>query len=764
MYSEFARGLLLGSAATCLLASTAFAQSQAGATAPLVVAQNEIPLASAPPSKSGGQIETVIVTANKRAENSQKVGVAITALDGSTLNQQGVYSFQDLSTRVPGFRFGTGVTGGENVLTMRGIGSQNTTPGGDSPVTYSVDGVTLQATTAVDPEFYDIGNIEVDSGPQGTLQGRNSVGGAVNVTTNHPTADFEGAIDAEIGAYSEHIVRGWLNAPIYDQGDTEVNVRVTGVASYHGRYMTNVSTAPGATHDLSSKDLTAIRGQIDVKFNSDVDLLLEGFMLHNDNPVGTKVQFWETPQRYIGAPFYSSPWVVDNNFPVTGTNTQKLFIATLNWNLGWSTLTNIAGLAKSGQKNTSDGDGSGLDLAYNPAFALDQKQLSDEIRLLSNTGEDDPLKWVVGFIYFHDDNRLGFSFTDTGLNCPFCAYFAEGTGYLNTTSYASYGQADYDFAKTGLDIPLTATIGARYTDDYKYGAALIDFNGFTFPTPFLNKHWGQWTGKGALQWQFNPDLMAYGSISRGYLAGGNVIGTSFYGPEHVWSYEVGVKSEWLDHRLQLNVSAYHEDLVDMQVFIQNGPLGTTLQNAGLAKVNGIETQVVAVPVDDLRINLAWAVTDATYAKYFSPTGDNRFPIPPAPVPGCEQMPPYACSWAGNWLNQTPPYTFNLGVEHDWDTSIGIVTARVDSFWSGPVFFLPDNYNRQRAYNDIDLNLRWTDRSDRYTLEGFVRNAGNSAVISNDGLESASLGLYLQAPDNYAYNPPRTWGIRFGVKF
>jgi iron complex outermembrane receptor protein len=752
MYSRFARVLLVGSATTCLLASVAFAQSQSGATAPVVVAQNTPPPAGARAAKSDDKIETVTVTADKRAENSQNVGVALTALDGATLNQQGVYSFQDLSERVPDFRFGAGVTGGENVITMRGVGSQNTTPGGDSPVSYSVDGVTLQATTAVDPEFYDIGNIEVDEGPQGTLQGRNSVGGAVNVTTNHPTDTFGGGLDAEIGTYSERIFRGWVNAPIYADGDSEVNIRITGVDDYHSGYINNVSTVPGATHNLDGEDLTEIRGQIDVKFNSDVDLLLEAFTLHNDDPVGTKVQFWETPQRYTGAPFYSSPWVVDNNYPDNGTNTLNLFIATLNWNLGWSTLSNIAGYERSEQENSSDADGSGLNLAYNPFFSLDQKQLSDEIRLVSNGGADDPLKWVFGFIYFHADNSLALSFTDTGQNCPACYLQFSGAGYLNTNSYAPYGQVDYNFANTGLGIPLTATIGARYTDDQKYGAALTNFEGFLIPSPYSAEGWGQWTGKGELKWQFSPDLMVYGSISRGYLSGGNTIGSAFYEPEHVWSYEVGEKSEWFDQRLQLNVSAYHEDLVNMQVFIQTG-LSSDLQNAGLARVNGIETQAVAIPIDGLRFNLAWSVSDATYAKYFSPAGDNRFPTVPGPA-----------NYAGRWLNQTPPYTINLGVEYDWDTSIGTITPRVDSFWSGRVYFLPDNYNRQPAYNETDLNLSWTDPAGRYTLEGFIKNVGNTAVISNDALQSGSLGEYVQLPDNFVYYPPRTMGVRFGVKF
>jgi len=219
--------LLGGTALLGLLGTPAFAQSDSSNN--IQVAQNTPP--SKPQARDENTVETVIVTAEKRSENSQRVPVALTALDGSTLNQQGIIGFADLAQRVPDLRFGNGVTGGENVITMRGVGSQNTTPGGDSPVSYSVDGVTLQRTTVMDPEFYDIGDVEVLEGPQGTLEGRNSVGGAIHVNSNHPTDDLEGAVDAEIGNYASQIFRGYVNAPLYDNGGTEINVRITGVDS-----------------------------------------------------------------------------------------------------------------------------------------------------------------------------------------------------------------------------------------------------------------------------------------------------------------------------------------------------------------------------------------------------------------------------------------------------------------------------------------------------------------------------------------------------
>jgi iron complex outermembrane receptor protein len=234
---------------------------------------------------------------------------------------------------------------------------------------------------------------------------------------------------------------------------------------------------------------------------------------------------------------------------------------------------------------------------------------------------------------------------------------------------------------------------------------------------------------------------------------------SFYQPEHVWSYEVGEKAQLFDNHLQLNLSAYHEKLVNMQVFIQSGA-SSVLQNAAGAHVNGLEAQATWIPIDNLRINLAGAVTSGKYDQYL--TDDNRFAA--GPGPGCGPA-PKGCNFAGNYLNQTPPYTLDLGVEYDWLTSIGTITPRIDTFWSGKVYFIPDNLTDQHSYNETDLNLMWTDPSNRYTLEAFVKNVGNTAIISNDGLQSGSLsGLVGIEPDNYTYYAPRTFGIRFGVKF
>jgi iron complex outermembrane receptor protein len=246
------------------------------------------------------QIETVVVTAEKRTEDQQKVPIAITALGGDDLDSHGTIGFKELSAEVPSLRFGAGVTGGENVITMRGLGSQNTTPGGDSPVAYSVDGVYLQRTTSIDPEFYDIDRIEALRGPQGTLYGRNSVGGSINVLTNRPDDTFAGAVDALGGDYGARIFRGWVTGPLIDDGGVEVLYRLTGVVSQHDGYSQNLSSSPLAYRDPNNQDYEMGRGQILVNFNSDVNLLLTASGSTDSSLLSANTAWWETPNRYIG--------------------------------------------------------------------------------------------------------------------------------------------------------------------------------------------------------------------------------------------------------------------------------------------------------------------------------------------------------------------------------------------------------------------------------------------------------------------------------
>jgi iron complex outermembrane receptor protein len=255
--------------------------------------------------------------------------------------------------------------------------------------------------------------------------------------------------------------------------------------------------------------------------------------------------------------------------------------------------------------------------------------------------------------------------------------------------------------------------------------------------------------------------MAYASASRGYLAGGNIIGLAHvYGPETMWSYEAGFKSRFLDDRVQLDIAGYHEDIDALQVFIQSSTQSGLNNVNGTTAVNGLETEITAVPIDNLRLNAAITLTDAHYGRYI--TTDTRFG---GPGPGCAPV-TLLCNFQGHELNQTPPYTVDFGAEYAFHTAVGTITPRIDTFFSGRVQFLPDNYptSTQPAYHLTNARLTWVSLNQRFKIDAFVDNIENANVISNDGLQSITLGQGAIEPDNFAYFPPRTYGVRFAVRF
>ena len=733
------------------------------------------------------QVGEIVVTAERRAEDVQQVPIAITALQGGALDSEGIVGFADLSQRVPSLRFGAGVTGGENVITMRGVGSQNTTPGGDSPVAYNVDGVYLQRTTAIDPEFYDISRIEVLRGPQGTLYGRNSVGGSINVITNKPTDTFQASVDGLYGNYDTRIFRGFISGPLFSSGDLKVAGRLTAVRALHSGYSTNLSTAPTATHNEDAQDYTMVRGQLKIDIGSDVDLLLMASTSQGKDPAAFNVAWWETPARFVGgeqgipqgsACDFSTkasfnPRVFCHDAPDTASNRVNLFAATLNWQLPFAQLTSVTAYGISHVSQLSDGDGSNLPIAIGAPWTLRQSQFSQEFRLASREGPS-PIKWLAGFIYFYANNFEDFGYRDTGFNdiFPIPGGFDEFTflshGFTKTQSWAPFGQVDLDLARTSMGIPLTVTAGLRYTHDRKYGYNYLDFELPVFcggPCAIVqgpySASWGQVTGKFGLNYKVTDRLMVYASASRGYLSGGNIIGLAHvYGPETLWSYEAGVKSRFWDDRLQIDMAGYRESISGLQVFVQSSTQSGINNVNGTTYVNGLETEITVVPVDNLRLNAAITLTDAKYGSYI--TTDTRFG---GAGPGCDPV-TKLCNFQGRELNQSPPYTVDLGAEYTFHTALGTITPRVDAFFSGRVQFLPDNFptSTQMAYHETNLHLTWLSIDRRLKVEGFVNNIENANVISNDGLQSISLGQQGLEPDNFVYYPPRTYGVRVGVNF
>jgi iron complex outermembrane receptor protein len=588
------------------------------------------------------------------------------------------------------------------------------------------------------------------------------------VITRHPTAEFGGHVDGLVGNYDAHTLRGWVNLPFFSDGDRYAAARVTGVWAEHDGYQKNLFNGPGATHDADGQDFWLVRGQLFFKLSERSDFLLIAGASGNGDPVATKTAWFEAPGRYTGAlPYLSDPRKVRKNTREMYDRDDRYVSGTFNLDLGPATFTSVTGYASNKWAQSSDPDASELTLGTNPYWTLDQFQYSEEVRLASNPG-DQPLSWIVGAFYFREKAGQTFQFIDTGLNSatPVTDNFVfTNGGIYKTESKAVFGQADFDLEKTGAGIPITLTLGLRYTHDNKKG---FDFLNFFLPQiPFtspasktFDQNWHEVTGKGGITWRAAKDVLVYANYSTGYLSGGGLVGNfpGIYQPEKVRAIEAGFKTTLADGRLLFNGAAYHQKIRDMQVFVQD-ITGSRIDNAGRAHVNGLELEAIARPLDNVRLNASATFTKAEYDEYV--TVDNRYA---GAAPGCDAA-TRLCDFSGHRLVQTPKYTFNLGAQFTVPLAGGELTPRADVFRSGDLYFLSANspFDRQKPYWLVDANAVWRAPGERWTVEAFVRNLFDEDVISNDGLQSNTLGGGFGL-DNYAYYPPRTYGVRVGFNF
>jgi iron complex outermembrane recepter protein len=705
-------------------------------------------------------IERITVTAERRAADVQKVPIAITAITGDQLDVRGVDGFEDLKFQVPSLSFGGQVTGGENFITLRGVGNENLTGGGDSGVAYHTDGVYLGRNVAVDKSFYDMERVEVLRGPQGTLYGRNSTGGAFNVITKKPVFDFEAHADVLFGDYARRRVRGLVNVPII--GD-QLALRVAGVAEVRDGYQDNIagSAICGDCEGKDADDHFNLRGQLLIKLSDSAELLLAASVYENNEMVATKINepFPAVPGRFVGAlPNPTDKRDVRKDFPEGVDINSHVYSATFNWQLDGMELTSITAYADLHWNQQTDGDGSELPIAFTPYWRNDSDQVSEEVRLAST--DEGALDWIVGLFFYHEDVQQEFQFVDSGLNPGFLPptvvpfIFTNG-GNIRTTSYAAFGQADWHF--DGLfGYRTTLTGGLRYTHDKKTGHDFLNFflPGLPF-TAFQEKQfdndWDTVTGKLGAQVEFTDDTMAYLTISRGYRSGGNLVGNfpGVYNPEYIWNYEVGLKARNASGSLQTNFALFWSDYEDIQVFVQD-ITSSRIENAASATIKGLEVELTAVPIDQLTLNVGFAWLDAEFDEYV--TQDSRFEQPPVPR-----------NLAGNRLNRTPEFTALVGAEYEFLTDFGTITARADFMWQSEVFFRAQNLpvDRQDDYSKTDLRLIWNDPSETYLIEAFVENLEDEDVISNMVLPVQTLG---GPSTQITLNPPRTIGVRFGVNF
>jgi iron complex outermembrane recepter protein len=677
------------------------------------------------------QSEIVTVTATRTgAADIQSTPVAITVLPARTLEQMGVRTVEGLGAMVPSVTLSPHTAGAQ--VTIRGIGTNSTVVGADPSSTVHLDGVYLGRPAMLFADFLNVERVEVLRGPQGTLYGRNSVGGTINIVTRQPGNTLETSMRLGIGNYDSLRVEGAVSGPLVE------NKVMASFAFLRSSREGFVRDLDHPDDSLGSEDTWAGRGQLRVVFTPRSELLLsadyglfDGVPLTYAKPIAAKPNF-----RFDNV---GSPWAVRTSHAASGRNVQQGASAKLIVPLSaTTTLTSLTAYRSSNHRFFIDADATELALQTSDVPDL-QRQFSQELAVVRRTPK---LTWIGGAFFFEDDNEGQVEITVYPLQVQ-RRPFAQ----IGVNAGALFGQATYNVSRR-----TSLTGGVRYTKEQKDldnsgGAYRLGTPILADPASFYNyveqTTYDAWTPKGAIQVQLSGDTFAYVSATRGFKSGGfNPTAPrpgGGFSPEFAWSYEGGVKHTAAGGRARINTAVFYNDYQDLQVQSFVGPGLLDIRNAGAATIKGTEIELSATVRHGLQLATQVAWLDAIYDRYL------------AAVPGAATF-----DAAGNRLNNAPEWSGSGWAQYELATGrTGRASLRGDVSWQGRVFFTPlnDPIETQRAYRLVHLRAGFEPRGRRWEVAVYVRNLGNRQYIT--GTSNVALPAFTGRPGE-----PRHWGTQF----
>ena len=759
-------------------------------------------LSSDDQSTQDGGLAEITVTAQKRSENLQDTPIAITAVTGATLEAKGRGDIAELGQMTPNLVFNTtapvsGVSSGA-VVFIRGIGQTDFQLTTDPGVGTYVDGVYVARSVGGVLDVLDLERVEVLRGPQGTLFGRNTIGGAISLVTREPSKEFQGGASLTGGSDDRADMRVSVSGPITDA------IRVGVVASSKNR--------DGYIHGLlDNRDLGNInRDSARATFLFEPEggfratLSLDGTRVREQNAASKLVGITLTPPgsptrtdlRYnratggvdtevvaippgnpslaflynlvdapvLGTQPYDGRWITPglNSTYATGPNGTRLNIwgtaLTLEQSLPFdATIKSISAYRATDGSFNRDPDGSPLKVTENQNFDYKQKQFSQELQL-TGSAVDKRLKYVAGVYYFRETgNDL--------LNVTLPIAFGNLTNYtfVKNKSYAAYGQVNFAITDT-----LGITGGVRYTDDKKQyrvpagsGGVINGLLGLFGPTgtatPFIpsgtyDKSFKNTSFKAGVDWKPDRDTLVYLSYSEGFKSGGfntrylvPVTDIVTYDPELLTTYEAGVKWEGFDRHLRVNASAFHSNYRDIQltVYEQGAPI---TRNSGTARINGVELEVSVLPVERLTLSGGLGYLDAKYKEV--PVVDPNLPLDQQITRDKE-------------LAKTPKWTLNARAEYRLPVSeLGELRFNADVMYSSHVQndAINSKYLYQKAYAIANASIGYWFDEGKWSLTAFVDNLTNQRIIES-GDSNYSIGFH-----EANFNRPRQYGLTLGTRF
>jgi iron complex outermembrane receptor protein len=676
--------------------------------------------------------ERIVVTASKTGERElQSTPLAVSVLSGEELRRSESQTLEDLTGQSPSLIVSQNT--GYAQLTIRGIGTNAISTGADPSSAVYVDGVYLARPAMVLADFLDLERVEVLRGPQGTLYGRNAVGGALNILTKLPSDTFEASARIAAGNLGALRAEASASGPI-------VAGRLRGSAALlRGVEEGFVRDLEHPRHPLGGVDVLAARAKLQYVWSPRVDLLLSGDVTDQDG----------TPLGFARVLVVKPGFVVDNpqglrevrsSILQDGPKLQSGTAARLTVQLSPQVLlTSLTAFRKIDYNPLLDTDSTELELVAARGHEIEH-QWSQELTI---AGSRPGWSWVAGAFLFGDHDRQP---TTVWLGGPRLVQSLDPD--VRSRSRAGFAQATF-----GLTHGVSATAGLRYTRERKTidNAGRLDTQDVP-PRPVQGSSYtysdaiahDAWTPKLGLEWRVRERTLAYVSATRGFKSGGFNLSSREagrgYAPEWAWSYEAGLKTSLAGGRAALNLAAFHTNYTDLQVQVTIRPGLLDISNAAEATISGVELEGSGAIVPGLRLGGHVAWLDATYHRYVAVgvggvTGDV----------------------AGNRLSNAPEWSGRLWLE--WSRSagrLGTLSLRAASRWQSTVFFTPfnDAVQRQSPYGLLELSAEMGPR--HFTVSPYARNLTNVGYIT---------GTFGSPPPAIAGRPaePREWGVRLAVR-
>lgn len=693
----------------------------------------------------------IVVTAQRREENLQDVPISVTAIGNDMLQAVNVTGTTGIGQVVPSVQVTS--SGPSNIFFVRGVGNTSGNVGEEGANAFYVDGVYLGDLTSAGTKFNNIQRIEVLKGPQGTLFGRNSSGGLVNIITREP--GDQATVQGRVGYGNFNTVQGQVYAATPISENASIDLALTGKNQAAG-FGKNLATGD----DVGLGWYWGVRSKLVFRPGEATKIVLSGdyYKDHNDYVNGfylTKGSVGTGGYRYPGDYNLNT---LDNGYAHIQTFGGSL---TIEHEFDFATLTSIT--AKRGVKVGSGFDADYTNLRLVNAFVPSRiSTFQQELRLASASTR--PFNWQLGVFYYNAKANVD-GFTLRGLAFGGLNNGTSTRAEMKTDSYAVFGEAGYDLTDTTHVIA-----GVRYTKDERtyVGTVTTIQTGAVVAPPAQKLSTGKVTYRIALRQDLTDQVNVYASYNRGFKSGifaatGNPADPAV-GPQTIDAFEIGLKSQLFDNLVRFNLAGFHYKIDDYQIRAQPSPGRTLLQNAATVKVDGVEGELTIVPTEGLTLNLIGTYLNSRFSEfpfsqftYQSPATCNpRGSRPAGQSTGPATGGGINCfgNAAGNKTPLSPTFASTASITYRTKFA-GERELIFNALWnhSSKIYFEADNRLFQDAYDVVNASIEFRP-TPHWGIEAWAANLFDERYYQT--------GVGGTTGDHSELAPPRTYGV--AVKF